>query len=117
MANEIPSTENLVVSPPPARSLVVLERVTATTTPLLAEERPGRDTTPSASGDTDKRLALEVDACALRSNFYDYTMSLQSSKHSICGGDGAVAQAVYAAVQRLAALFSRQPGSCVMMRF
>ena len=45
-----------MASPLLARSLVVLERATASTTPPLDEERPGRDTTPSACGDTDKRL-------------------------------------------------------------
>lgn len=41
---------------PLARSQEVLERVTVTTTLLLVAERPGRDTTPSACGDTDKRI-------------------------------------------------------------
>lgn len=55
-ANWLCSTEKLAVSPLPARSLVVLERAMASTTPLPDEERPGRDTTLSACGGTDKRL-------------------------------------------------------------
>lgn len=103
-----------MVSPLPARSLVVLEKVTATITPLLAEERLGRGTTPSACGDTDKRLVLESDNCDLQSDFYDYTMPSLPSKRS--RGDGAVAQTMYAVIQGLTALFSRQSGTCVTMR-
>lgn len=64
VANRLCSTENLAVSPLPARSLVVLERAMASTTPLPDEERPGRDTTLSACGGTDKRLDwVGVEVC------------------------------------------------------
>lgn len=62
-ANELVfSTENLVASLLPARSLVAWARDTLTTTLPLDEERPGSDTTPSAFGDTDKRIADAVHA-------------------------------------------------------
>lgn len=49
-----------MVSPQQARNPVVSERDTDTTTPPPVAERPGRDTTPSPSGDTDRQLTVEV---------------------------------------------------------
>ena len=61
------STANLVVSPPPARSLVVSARATATTIQRLGGERPGRDTTPCHCGVIDECDSGEKCATALRS--------------------------------------------------
>lgn len=58
------STANLVALPLPARNLVDWARDTSTITPLLDEERPGSDTTPSPSGDTDRCEANMVEGQA-----------------------------------------------------
>ena len=62
-----------MVSQPQARSLAVLERDTASITPLLDEGRHGRDTTPSACGDTDKRRAFVYGVCGFQSEHCVYT--------------------------------------------
>lgn len=51
---ETHSTANPVASQRPARNPVAWARDTVTTRPPLDGERPGRDTTPSPSGDTDR---------------------------------------------------------------
>lgn len=91
----------------PARNLAGLERVTATTTPLLAEERLGRDTTHSACGDTDKRLTPELDNCDLQSDCRQVSKLSLSKGSGSYGGNGAVVRAVRAAVQTCAVLFPR----------
>ncbi len=53
------STANPVASPLQARNLVAWARDTATTTPLLDGERPGRDRTLYHSGDIVKRPGLD----------------------------------------------------------
>ena len=99
MANNPCSTENLVALPLLAKSLVVSERVTATTIPPLAEERPGRGTTLSASGDTDKRLVPESDDCGFHDDTHGYTNSMSRSQNSSCGGDGALVRMVCTTAQ------------------
>lgn len=54
------SIANLVVLPLLARNLVVWARVTVTTTPPQAGERPGRDTTHFLCGDTDRRVRRDL---------------------------------------------------------
>jgi hypothetical protein len=60
VTNASRSTANLVASPLPARSPVAWARDTATTTPPRAGERPGRDRTPSRSGDIARWVDHEV---------------------------------------------------------
>lgn len=73
------STEKPEASPAPARNPVVSERDTDTTTPPPVAERPGRDTTPCLSGDTDRRLLVTTSSdsiSALDPRFYFVVQSL-----------------------------------------
>lgn len=87
------STENLVASLLLARSLVVWARDMVTTTLLLDEERLGSDTTLSACGDTDKRIAHAIrakDDVDIDETSHFYAKECEEHDHDYDSCDGVV---------------------------